>query len=401
MPITHRQLFLHHVAQTSDAPLSLEIESAEGIHLYGARGEQWVDMISGISVSNVGHRHPQVVEAIQGQLGKYMHLMVYGEYIISPQVELARKLSTVMPGLDSVYFVNSGAEAIEGAIKLSRRATGRTKIYSFRDAYHGSTTGALSLMSSTYFTAPFQPLLPEVYHLEPESMEELMRIDKDTAAVVFEPVRAEAGCIPLKPEFMKALRERCTAAGALLVADEIQTGFGRTGPFFACEAAGITPDILVMAKGMGGGMPIGAFMAAKSLMQNLSHDPVLGHITTFGGHPVSCAAASATFDIVKGLNTADLIPKLEQVVRNILVHPAIKGISGKGLLLAVEFETEEFARKIIARCIETGIITDWFLFAAHKLRLCPPLTITTEQLDAACGIIVKAIDHVWSTPDRN
>jgi len=196
---------------------------------------------------------------------------------------------------------------------------------------------------------------------------------------------------------MKALRARCTAAGALLVADEIQTGFGRTGPFFACEAAGITPDILVMAKGMGGGMPIGAFMAAKSLMQNLAHDPVLGHITTFGGHPVCCAAASATFDIVKGLNTHVRIPTLEEVVRKNLVHPAIRGISGKGLLLAVEFESEEFARRVISRCIETGIITDWFLFAAHKLRLCPPLTITTDELEAACGIIVTAIDDVWNT----
>jgi len=396
MSITIRQLFLHHVAQTSDSPLALEIESAEGIYLYGLNGERWVDMISGISVSNVGHRHPEVLAAVNRQLDKYMHLMVYGEYVITPQVELAGRLATIIPGLDSVYFVNSGTEAIEGAIKLSRRATGRRKIFSFRDAYHGSTTGALSLMSSPYFTDPFRPLLPEVYHLEPGSTDELARIDAGTAAVVFEPVRAEAGCIPVKHEFIRALRDRCSDMGALLIADEIQTGFGRTGPFFACEASGITPDILVMAKGMGGGMPIGAFMASRQLMQTLTVNPVLGHITTFGGHPVSCAAAAATFDIVRRIDTSTIIPTMEQTIRDILVHPAITGVSGKGLLLAVEFGTEEFARKVIGRCIETGVITDWFLFAAHKLRICPPLTINTHELESACRTILTAVDDVWS-----
>ena len=396
MQLSLRQLFLRHVAQTSPAPLALEIEKAEGIYLYGKNGEVYTDLISGISVSNVGHRHPKVLRAIHQQLDKYMHLMVYGEYVQSPQVILAQKLASVVPGLDSVYFVNSGTEAIEGAIKLARRATGRTKIFSFKNAYHGSTTGALSLMSDEYFTTPFRPLLPDVYHLTPNEHTAIQQIDDETAAVFVEIIRGEAGAENTDSAFMHALREQCRSKGALFIADEIQTGFGRTGPFFASQGINIKPDIIVMAKGMGGGMPIGAFMSSRELMSTLSDNPVLGHITTFGGHPVCCAASIATFDIIQELKTEEIIPELETIVRETLVHPAILQISGKGLLLALSFKSQEFAQKVIAECINNGVITDWFLFAPHKLRICPPLTITSEQLLAACTIVLQSIEKVYS-----
>lgn len=392
-----RQLFLRHVAQTSPSPLGLEVEKAEGLYLYGTNGEKWLDLISGISVSNVGHRHPKVIEAIHTQLEKYMHLMVYGEYIQSPQVILAQQLVSVIPSLDSVYFTNSGTEAIEGSIKLTRRYTGRTKIFSFKDAYHGSTTGALSLMSNDYFSGPFHPLLPDVFHLTSGDFQELNKIDHQTAAVFVEIIRAEVGAEVVDKKFLHALRRRCTEVGALLVVDEIQTGFGRTGPFFASQGVEVIPDVMVIAKGMGGGMPIGAFMSSKHIMDSLSDNPVLGHITTFGGNAVCCAAASATFEIVQSLNTEIHLPVLESVVRKTLVHPAIKSISGKGMLLALVFETEEFAQKVIAACVQKGVITDWFLFAANRLRICPPLNISEIELKKACEIILSATNEVYAT----
>jgi acetylornithine/succinyldiaminopimelate/putrescine aminotransferase len=395
MQLSLRNLFLRHVAQTSPAPLALEVVRAEGIFLYGLNGEKWLDLISGISVSNVGHRHPEVLEAIHQQLEKYMHLMVYGEYVQSPQVLLAQRLSTLIPGLDSVYFVNSGAEAIEGSIKLARRVTGRKKIIAFKNAYHGSTTGALSLMSDPYFKEPFQPLLPDVIHLNPDDFRSLEFIDETTAAVFTEVIRGEAGAIPVSTEFLQALRARCTETGAMMVLDEIQTGFGRTGTFFACQQHGITPDILVMAKGMGGGMPIGAFMSSYSYMQQLTDQPVLGHITTFGGHPVSCAASIATFDIIQRLNIQETVPALEAIVRKELQHPSIVQITGRGLLLAIEFADQAFAQRVIAGCVEAGVITDWFLFAPQKLRICPPLTISGEELSNACRIILSVIDKCY------
>lgn len=397
MHLPLRQLFLQHVAQTSPSPMGLEPERAEGIYIYGRNGERWIDFISGISVSNVGHRHPQVLEAIEAQLKKYLHLMVYGEYIQSPQVLLASRLASMLPGLDSVYLVNSGAEATEGAIKLARRATGRKKICSFKNAYHGSTNGALSLMSEPYFTDAFQPLLPEVYHLDAGDINSLGQIDHNTAAVFVEFIRGEAGAEPLDGAFITALYQRCKSTGALFIADEIQTGFGRTGKFFACMHHGITPDIILMAKGMGGGMPIGAFMSSLQLMHTLTDQPVLGHITTFGGHPVSCAAAAACFDIIQQLDIETRIPQLENQLRERLQHPAIKSISGKGLLLALEFESPEFAQTVIANCVKNGLITDWFLFAANKLRVCPPLTITSQQIDEACSIILSSIGSSYPT----
>ena len=392
--LSQRQLFLQHVAQTSPMPMMLEIEYAEGIYLTDTDGRKYIDFISGISVSNVGHRHPIVLKAIQEQLNRYMHLIVYGEFIQSPQVNLATRLSEVLPGnIDSVYFVNSGAEAIEGAIKLSRRATGRKKIFSFKNAYHGSTTGALSLMSSEYFTDAFKPLLPEVYYLNTGDVKELDLIDTTTAAVVVEIVRGEAGAEEVSGDFLKALKRRCEETGAFFIADEIQTGFGRTGELFACEHFDIVPDIITLAKGMGGGMPIGAFAAKREVMQTLTSEPVLGHITTFGGHPVSCAAALATLEVILAMPFQEKVQQFEQIIRTRLQHPLIKRITGKGLLMAGELASEAINMKFIGNCIKNGIITDWFLFASHRFRIAPPLTITTEELHSAIDLLLKALDQ--------
>ncbi len=391
--LTQRQLFLNHVAQTSPAPMGLEIVRAEGIYLYDIFGKSYMDMISGIAVSSVGHRHPHVLKAIHQQLDHYMHLMVYGEYVQSPQVKLATKLASLLPGLDAVYFVNSGAEAVDGALKLARRVTGRKKIFSFKNAYHGSSTGALSLMSDPYFTDPFKPLLPEVYHLNNNDWHSLELIDESTAGIFVEIIRGEAGAEVVDPEFLRAIRNRCTETGALFIADEIQTGFGRTGSFFAFTPLSFVPDIIVLAKGMGGGMPIAAFVAAQSLMQTLTHDPILGHITTFGGHPVSCAASLATIEVIEELNSEVKVPQLEAIIRSRLKHPLIKSISGKGLLLALDLGDEITTQKVIANCLKNGIITDWFLFAPHKLRLAPPLTITEEELNNACDKILMSLEQ--------
>jgi acetylornithine/succinyldiaminopimelate/putrescine aminotransferase len=394
MQISQRQLFLQHVAQTSPAPLLLEIERAEGNYLYDIQGKKYLDLISGISVSNIGHRHPSVLAAIHAQLDKYMHLMVYGEYVQSPQVKLASRLSEVIPGFESFYFVNSGTEATEGAIKLARRFTGRKKLLSFKNAYHGSTTGALSLMSDPYFRGPFEPLLQDTAFLEPEDYKSLDNITEETAAVFFEFIRAEVGAIPVSREFAIALRQRCTEKGALLIADEIQTGFGRTGKLFSFQDYECMPDILLMAKGMGGGMPIGAFAARKEIMSSLTHDPVLGHITTFGGHPVSCAASLATLETILLMNPEKQAAEIETIFRKKLVHRCIEGISGKGLLLAADLRTESVNQKVIASCIRKGLITDWFLFAPHKLRIAPPLTLTTDEANRACDIILEACNEV-------
>ena len=390
MQRTTRQLFLQHVAQTNPAPLMLEIERAEGNYLFDSEGKKYFDLISGIAVSNVGHRHPSVLAAINAQLEKYMHLMVYGEYIQSPQVKLAARLAELMPGFDSFYFVNSGTEATEGAIKLARRYTGRTELISFTDAYHGSTTGALSLMGNSYFRKAFEPLLPDTKYIEPDSISSLGQITGKTAAVFVELIRGEAGAIPLSTEFVTALRERCTEKGVLLIADEIQSGFGRTGQLFAYLDYGIRPDIILMAKGMGGGMPLGAFASGAEIMQCLTSEPVLGHITTFGGHPVSCAASLAALEVVLERLNDGHIQKMESVFRRMLIHPAIKDVTGKGMLLAADLVTESANQKVIARCLEQGLITDWFLFAPHKLRIAPPLTISEQEAENACRIICNA-----------
>jgi len=392
--LSNRQLFLNHLAPTSDAPLMLEIEKAVGMVLYGAEGKEWLDLISGISVSNVGHCHPEVVQAVREQAGKYMHLMVYGEVVQSPQVTYAHELTAMLPGnLNCCYLVNSGSEAIEGAMKLAKRVTGRHEIVAYNNAYHGSTQGALSIIGSEYFRNSYRPLLPSIRHIEYNSFSGLDQISTNTACVIAEVVQGEAGCILPVQGYLKALAEKCTATGALLVFDEIQTGFNRTGSFMAFSAEQVIPDILVVAKGMGGGMPLGAFIASKEMMHTFTENPALGHITTFGGHPVSCAAAKATLHILKSMNPSDVTRKGE-LFRSLLVHSSVRSISGKGLLLAVEFESESFNRKVINRCIENGIFTDWFLFAPHKMRIAPPLIIEDHQIFMACEIILKSIDEV-------
>ncbi|KAA9356671.1 aspartate aminotransferase family protein [Larkinella humicola] len=390
--VTHRQLFFQHVAQTSDFPLALEIERAEGIYLYGT-GQRYIDLISGIGVSNVGHRHPRVLTAIQEQLDKYLHLMVYGEYVQTPQVELAHALAQTLPEpLSSVYFTNSGTEAIEGTMKLAKRFTGRREIISCFNAYHGATQGALSLSGSENFKRSFRPLLPGIRHIQHGDWQHLEKITPKTAAVILEVVQGEAGVRVPKASYLQAVRQRCTEVGALLVFDEIQTGFGRTGTFWAFEDFGVVPDVLVCAKGMGGGMPIGAFISSAEIMSVFKTNPILGHITTFGGHPVCSAASLATLRVVLDGKLHEQAEAKGQLFKQLLVHPAIKEVRGKGLMLAAEFESFDVLKPVIDRAIAKGVITDWFLFCDNSMRIAPPLIITEEQIREACAVILNAID---------
>lgn len=393
--ISNKQLFLEHLGQTSEFPLLLEVEKAEGIYMYGTKGEKYVDLISGIGVSNVGHCHPNVVKAIQEQAAKFMHLMVYGEYVQSPQVKLAEAIAkTLPPTLSSSYFVNSGSEAVEGALKLAKRYTGRRKLISFNNAYHGSTHGALSVGGNEGLKQAFRPLLPEVYHLPFNDITALENIDSSVAAVIIEPIQGEAGVRIGEKSFFQALRKKCSEVGALLICDEIQTGFGRTGKFWAFEHYDIIPDIIVSAKGMGGGMPIGAFISSKEIMGVLKTEPILGHITTFGGHPVSCAASLACLNTIIDNKLLDSVEQKATLIRSRLQHPLIKEIRGKGLMLAVEFESFEVLKPIIDKAIELGIVTDWFLFCDNAMRIAPPLIITEEEINHSCDIILQAIAEV-------
>lgn len=392
MHLSNRQLFLQYVAQTSPSPLALEIVSASGVYLKDVNGKEYIDFISGISVSNVGHCHPEVVDAIKKQAETYMHLMVYGEYVQSPQVQLAKALTELLPEkLNAVYFVNSGTEATEGAMKLAKRFTGRSEIISFRNAYHGSTQGALSVMGSEDFKTGFRPLLPDVKLIEFNKEEDLPFITNKTACVLIEPIQGEAGVIAAKTSFLKKLRERCNETNTLLIFDEIQTGFGRTGTFFAFEKYQVVPDILLLAKGMGGGMPIGAFVSSNEIMNSFTNNPVLGHITTFGGHPVCCAAALATINVIVKNNLHGRAKQIETILNQKLIHSKIKELRVCGALAAVDFGDEATNMQIIHKCVAAGVITDWFLFNANSMRIAPPLTITNEELKNACAIIIGAI----------
>jgi acetylornithine/succinyldiaminopimelate/putrescine aminotransferase len=389
---TERERLLNHLAKTSDSPIGLEIDRAEGVYMYDPQGKKYLDLIAGISVSNVGHRHPVVVQAIKDQADKHLHLMVYGEYKQAPQVKFANQLASVLPeSLDAVYFVNSGSEAIEGAIKLAKKFTGRSGLVSFENAYHGSSNGALSLMGNEEFKHPFYPLLPETSIVRLNELADLENITKSTAAVFLETIQGEAGIRVPDQSFMEALRNRCTQVGALLVLDEIQCGFGRTGKMFAFEHFGIEPDILLLAKGMGGGMPIGAFIASRDVMNTLSREPILGHITTFGGHPVSCAAGSACLSVIQNEKLLNSIPEKEALFRELLNHQEIREIRGKGLMLSVQLRDSEQLFPAIDRCIENGVVTDWFLFCDSAMRIAPPLTITKEEIAEACKIINESI----------
>jgi len=390
---TLRQLFLANNAQTTDFPLLLEFERAEGVYMFDQQGRAFIDLISGIGVSNLGHSHPYVINAIKEQLDKYMHLMVYGEYVQTPQVRYAEKLISILPdNLESVYFTNSGAEAVEGALKLAKRFTGRQQIAAFHHSYHGSSHGALSVMGNEEFKQAYRPLLPGVNFLRFNDLPDLRLINEQTACVIVETVQGEAGIRVPDTVYMQALRKRCDETGALLILDEIQAAFGRTGKLFAFEHFGIVPDILLLAKAMGGGMPLGAFIASHQIMSALKDNPILGHITTFGGHPVCCSAGLAALEVLISENLIDTVAEKEALFKKLLVHPQITDIRGKGLMLAIEFESFDLNKKIIDRCIANGIITDWFLHCSNAMRIAPPLIITPAQIEKACGVILEAVD---------
>lgn len=389
---TNRERFFGFVAQTSDNPLAIEIQKAEGVYLY-AEDKTYIDCISGISVSNLGHSNPVINEALKNQIDKHLHLMVYGEMIQSSQVQLAEKLATYLPpSLQSVYFVNSGSEAIEGAMKLAKRYTGRSRFVAQEYAYHGSTHGALSLMSEPYFSNSFTPLLPGIDFLRQNSRSKINSlITEETAAVFIEPIMGEKGYLPCNIPYLKAIRKRCDETGTLLVFDEIQSGYGRTGSLFAFQELEVIPDILVLAKGFGAGMPLGAFISSNEIMQVLTDNPVLGHITTFGGHPLSCAASLAALNYLHDHAIMDEIAMKEELFRSLLQHPKIKRIDGKGLMLALVFEDAQFCRKVIDACVESGLLIDWFLYAENRIRLSPPLIISKEQIEIVSGIIIENI----------
>lgn len=388
--MNQRELFLQHVGQTSTAPLCLEIVKAEGSKLYDANGKEYIDLIAGISVCNVGHRHPAVTEAIKQQIDAYLHIMVYGELVESPQVQYAKLLTSHLPeSLNSVFYTASGSEATEGAMKLAKRYTGRTQIISFKNSYHGSTQGALSIMGDEYWRNAFRPLLPDIMQLNYNSLEDLANITERTACVIAETIQAEAGVIVPEKEWLKALRNRCAETGTLLVLDEIQCGFGRNGTLWAFEQFDVVPDILLLGKALGGGMPLGAFVADKKIMDSLSSNPVLGHINTFGGHPVCCAAGLAAFKVLLEERLIDSVKQKEELFLSLLKHPTIKSVRSHGLMIAVEFENYETNKRIIDACIANGVFTDWFLFASNCLRIAPPLTISEAEIRKACEIITK------------
>lgn len=385
-----RQLFLEHVAQTSMAPLAFEIERAEGCELITSSGKKCIDLIGGISVANVGHRHPRVVDAIKKQLDDYLHVMVYGEFVQSPQVQYATLLTQHLPStLNSVYFTNSGAEAVEGAMKLAKRVTGRPEIVGFNNSYHGSTQGALSILGSEYWRNAYRPLLPGVQHLEYNAFDDLQQITGQTACVIVETVQAEAGIIAPQNGWLKAVQDRCKEVGALFILDEIQAGFGRTGKLWGFQHFDVVPDILLLGKALGGGMPLGAFIADKKIMDHFTDHPVLGHITTFGGHPVCCAAGKAAFEVLLEANFE--VKEKESLFQTLLQHPKIKSVRSFGLWMAVEFDDFESCKKVIDGCIENGVMTDWFLFASNCLRISPPLMILDEQIRKAVAVIHQSL----------
>lgn len=389
---TLRNQFYNHLAQTSDMPMELEIVSADGNYQYDSKGKKYLDLISGIAVSNLGHNHPAIKKAITTQLDAHLHLMVYGEFIQSPQVKLATALSEILPqNLSSVFFTNSGSEAVEGALKLAKRFTGRTEMISCKNAYHGSTHGALSIIGSEEWKNSFRPLLPDVKQIAFNHWEDLNFITEKTACVIIEPVQGEAGVRIGNVYYLEALLKKCNETGTLLIFDEIQSGFGRTGQFFAFEHFNVIPDILLLGKALGGGMPLGAFISSKEIMHSLQSNPVLGHITTFGGHPLSCAASLAALEVLKTENWISEVEEKEVLFKKLLVHPEIIEVRGIGLMIAVELRDFEYVQKVIKKCIEGGLITDWFLFSDNSLRIAPPLTISKEEIEFACKIILQSL----------
>lgn len=387
--------FKKYCAQTTDHPVSLEVDRAEGIYIWDRSGKKYIDMVSGLAVNNIGHNHPNIIQAIKNQSEKYLHVMPYGEFIQDPQLELAKKLDEILPPiLSNSYFVNSGTEANEAAIKLAKRFTGKSEIIAFHKSYHGSTHGSLSISGNETKKSAFRPLLPDIRFLQFNVKGELDKISERTAAVIIEPIQGDAGVRIPDADYMRLLRAKCTQTNTLLIFDEIQTGFGRTGKMFAFEHFDVVPDILTIAKALGGGMPIGALVSSKEIMSTFSHDPMLGHITTFGGHPVNCAAANA---MIKTLEKEDLISSVEK--KGALIEDLIKGdsiveIRRKGLMIAIEFDGFEWVKRIFYKNLDKGLITFWFISCNNSFRLAPPLIISEEQINEACVLINRSIKEV-------
>lgn len=391
--ISNRELFLKNTAQTSSSPRLFEIEKAEGVYLYGPDGQEYMDLVSGFNVSNIGHRHPKVIAAIQKQLEKYLHVTVYGEFVQAPQVQFATDLLNELPGsFQSVYFTNSGTEAVEGSMKIAKKFTGRRQILAAENAYHGSTQGALSLIGNSEYRTAYAPLLPEIDFIQLNNEGSLELITEQTAAVIIEAIQGEAGVRIPTPEFITALREKCTQTGALLIFDEIQTGFGRTGRMFAFEHFDVVPDILMLAKGIGGGMPLGAFLSSKEIMDVIKDNPMLGHITTFGGHPVSCAAAKASLEVINEQHLLMHVQSKADLFRQLLATPKIKEIRGLGLMMCLQLETFDQVYQVSSYCASQGVMIDWYLHCETALRIAPPLTISEPEIRKACKIINQAVE---------
>jgi len=377
--LSNRELFLMNTAQTSSSPRLVEVVKAEGVYLYGPNGEEYLDLVSGFNVSNIGHRHPKVLEAIKSQLDQYLHVTVYGEFVQAPQVQFATELlAELPPNFQSVYFTNSGTEAVEGSMKIAKKYTGRKQIIAAKKAYHGSTQGALSLIGNDF--------------IQFNDLEDLTKITEQTAAVILEAIQGEAGVRVPDIAYMQAVRKRCNETGTLLIFDEIQTGFGRTGRLFAFEHFAIVPDILMLAKGIGGGMPLGAFVAAKEVMDVIKDNPMLGHITTFGGHPVSCAAARASLAVIKEEKLVEQVERKALLFKEKLKHPAIKEIRGLGLMMCLQLDSFDQVYNVSKYCAENGVMIDWYLHCETALRVAPPLTITNSEIEKACNIIIKGLE---------
>ena len=389
-----KESFIKHQGQTTPYPLAIEVASAEGMYITDKSGKTYLDLVAGVSACTIGHCHPRVVKAVQDQSSKYMHVMVYGEFIQEPQLALAKKLAALLPDtLNSTYFVNSGVEAIEASMKLAKRYTGRTEIISCKNSYHGSTHGALSIMGNETYKQKFRPLLPDCRQIIYNDVDSLKEITAKTAAVIIEPIQGATGFITPNNGYLKFVREKCDEVGALLIFDEIQTCFGRTGNLFAFETFDVIPDILCMAKGMGGGMPIGSFTTSTEKMHSLRENPMLGHITTFGGHPIVCAASLATLDELCETQLFREVEKKETLFRALLNHPKIKEIRGKGLMLAIELDDVELCQKVVHKGLEMGIISFFFLFSKTAVRLSPPLTISEDEIRNASKIIIDILDE--------
>lgn len=394
-----RKQFLEHVGQTSPSPMLIEVARAEGSFFYTPEGKRYFDLVAGVSVSNVGHANPEIIRAVQEQTADYMHIMVYGEMVERPQVEYARRIAELLPGdLDCVYFVNSGAEAVEVALKLAKRYTGRTELISMRRAYHGSTHGAMSMMGTPEgeeWKAEFRPLLPDVKSINFNSFDDLMEITERTAGVLCEVVQGEAGVRLPNPEWLRALRDRCSEVGALLIFDEIQTGMGRTGEMFAATKYGITPDVVCLAKAFGGGMPLGGVAANRQILDSFTHNPCLGHITTFGGHPVCCAAGLAALNYLVNNNVVDNVERKGKLFEErVSLHPKVQEIRRSGLLLAVELGSSDYLYKLMEIFKEEGIMSDWFLYCDTAFRISPPLTISDSEIEECCAIIARSLDRL-------